>query len=600
MPNLFIFPGINFCLFFTCSGLRKRKRNIENRRQLSYSELEAYVNESAESDYDFSSDDDIKDRSYNPDKESDSSSSDSAEDVEHNGPNDDLAATDSPDDADQAGTTAADPNDEEWTDTEEEPTVFPFTGTKEINVNDLPPNPGPIDYFMLFFDKDILEKITKETNRRANTVFSSKIRRSSREKKWSDISINEMRKFIGLCCLAGTVKFPLLAKQWSHHPLYFHPVFGKTMSRNRFQMILKSFRFVDHATIDENDKLSKIRPVLEKILKNCKQVFSPGQNLSVDEAMIGWKSRLSFRQYISNKSHKYGIKLYELTSDDGFVLNIIIYTGKGTLISEDSTHSEGVVKELMKGYLEKGHTVYLDNFYTSVSLAEFLHKRKTAMVGTLRENRKGNHKGTMKAKLKKGEAVWKRKGPVLLTNWKDKRYVRMISTAHKHSMVEIQGKRANNKKIKPACIIDYNKHMSGIDRADQMMAYYSTPRKTIRWYRKIFFHMIDLCIWNACYIYNFHQNKNIRLLNFREEVIMKLINQSANLQVEDEVETKAKFHFLEPNPPTEKEKCTMKRCRQCTKAKVYKKSRYFCPVCPDKPGLCVYPCFKNWHDATNE
>lgn len=202
----------------------------------------------------------------------------------------------------------------------------------------------------------------------------------------------------------------------------------------------------------------------------------------------------------------------------------------------------------------------------------------------------------MKAKLKKGEAVWKRKGPVLLTNWRDKRYVRMISTTHKHSMVEIQGKRANNNKIKPACIIDYNKHMSGIDRSDQMLAYYSTPRKTVRWYRKIFFHLIDLCIWNACYIYNFHQNKKIRLLNFREQVIMKLISQSANLQVEDEVETKGKFHFLEPNPPTEKEKCTMKRCRQCTKTKVHKKTRYFCPICPDKPGLCVHPCFKNWHE----
>lgn len=73
----------------------------------------------------------------------------------------------------------------------------------------------------------------------------------------------------------------------------------------------------------------------------------------------------------------------------------------------------------MTDYLEKGLCdpfqgqgtlyVYLNNFYTSVSLAEILHKRKTAMVGTLRENRKGNHMRTTKAKLKKGEAVWKRK-----------------------------------------------------------------------------------------------------------------------------------------------------------------------------------------------
>lgn len=92
-------------------------------------------------------------------------------------------------------------------------------------------------------------------------------------------------------------------------------------------MILKNLRFVNHANMDENDKLFKIRLILEKILQNCKEVFSPGQHLSVVEAMIGWKGRLSFRQFLSNKYHKYGIKLYELTTDDGFVLNIIVYTG---------------------------------------------------------------------------------------------------------------------------------------------------------------------------------------------------------------------------------------------------------------------------------
>lgn len=105
-----------------------------------------------------------------------SSSSVSAGGIENNGPNDDFVDIDLPDDADQAGMTRADSNDEEWTDTEEQPTEFPFTGMKDVN--ELPPDPCPIDYFMLFFDKDILEKITKETNRRTNTVFTSKKTRS--------------------------------------------------------------------------------------------------------------------------------------------------------------------------------------------------------------------------------------------------------------------------------------------------------------------------------------------------------------------------------------------------------------------------------------
>ncbi|KAJ8967662.1 hypothetical protein NQ314_002697 [Rhamnusium bicolor] len=60
-------------------------------------------------------------------------------------------------------------------------------------------------------------------------------------------------------------------------------------------------------------------------------------------------------------------------------------------------------------------------------------------------------------------------------------------------MIEIQVKRGS-KKNKPACVDDYNKNMSGIDRSDQMLNINSTPRKTVHWYRKIFFHLIDLCI----------------------------------------------------------------------------------------------------------
>ena len=123
------------------------------------------------------------------------------------------------------------------------------------------------------------------------------------------------------------------------------------------------------------------------------------------------------------------------------------------------------------------------------------------IVGTLRENRIGNPKDLFKKKLKKGQSTFKRKGPVLITNWRDKRNVRMISTKHRHNMVECKNKRGQMK-TKPECVKDYNENMSGIDLSDQMLSYYSTPRKTIRWYRKIFFRLIDICIWNSCYMYN--------------------------------------------------------------------------------------------------
>ncbi|CAK9820072.1 hypothetical protein ANTQUA_LOCUS10435 [Anthophora quadrimaculata] len=62
--------------------------------------------------------------------------------------------------------------------------------------------------------------------------------------------------------------------------------------------------------------------------------------------MVPWKGRLSFRQYIPGKRHKYGIKLYKLCLPDGYTHNVHIYSGKNeTRIVK--THSHDVVMKLI-------------------------------------------------------------------------------------------------------------------------------------------------------------------------------------------------------------------------------------------------------------
>ena len=55
--------------------------------------------------------------------------------------------------------------------------------------------------------------------------------------------------------------------------------------------------------------------------------------------------------------------------------------------------------------LDKGHIVYLDNFYNSFELQFELYSRDTYMAGTLRKNCKGNSKAVVNATLKKGEEM---------------------------------------------------------------------------------------------------------------------------------------------------------------------------------------------------
>jgi hypothetical protein len=59
--------------------------------------------------------------------------------------------------------------------------------------------------------------------------------------------------------------------------------------------------------------------------------------------------------------------------------------------------------------------------------------------------------------------------------------------------------RNQNGKIsrKPNIVADYNLGMSGVDRGDQMVSYYSCLRKTLRWHKKLALHIFDVYVQNA-------------------------------------------------------------------------------------------------------
>ena len=191
-----------------------------------------------------------------------------------------------------------------------------------------------------------------------------------------------------------------------------------------------------------------------------------------------FRGRLSFQQYIKGKKARYGIKLFELTTPDGYVLNIEIYQRKSDNIQETSKTSSLVLR-LIQPYLSKGHHLFMDNFYNSIELSKELLKHKTHTTGTLRSNRKGNPKEVTSKKLKKGEHIWRGRGQIYVSKWRDKRDVLSITTNHHPEMVEVTNK-FGQKKNKPNDIAEYNLNMSGVDRCDQMISYYSSPRKSIR------------------------------------------------------------------------------------------------------------------------
>lgn len=170
---------------------------------------------------------------------------------------------------------------------------------------------------------------------------------------------------------------------------------------------------------------------MQKNNQKLQSLNHPDKELALDESLLLFRERLSFRQYIKSKKARYGIKFYALTTHDRYILNFIIYEGKNTL-QEDGSESktEKLVMKLMQPYLDKGHELYMDNYYNSIGLSKKLLQCKTHTTGTLRKDRKENPKTLFKKHVKKGDHFWQRKGHVYASIWKDKRVVHMITTKH--------------------------------------------------------------------------------------------------------------------------------------------------------------------------
>ena len=165
-------------------------------------------------------------------------------------------------------------------------------------------------------------------------------------------------------------------------------------------------------------QLFKVRRLLDLVLPKFESEFTLHAPVTIDEAMIPFKGRLSFKQYIKNNPIKWGIKAFVLSdAGSGYVYKMQVYTGKGMETSEPEVGlCSRVVLDLVRGLENKGLNLYTDNYYTSPELYFELYKRGINACGTVQVNRHGFPKDIVR-KSKAGKERWfydfRSKGPPL-------------------------------------------------------------------------------------------------------------------------------------------------------------------------------------------
>ncbi|KAH9637759.1 hypothetical protein HF086_009427 [Spodoptera exigua] len=246
---------------------------------------------------------------------------------------------------------------------------------------------SPIDFYSLLVPDDVFGQIVEDTNQFAiNTITKRNASKAARIRNWSPTNVHEMKSFFALIMFMGLVKLPKLSDYWSKDEITGHRFASTIMSRNRFELLLQMLHLSRHDESHRSDRLHRIRHLLDTMNTNFAKHYTPGEDLCIDESVVPFRGRIIFRQYNKQKRHKYGIKEFKLCTLPGYTYKINIYAGKAN--DNVNTTPENVVMSLCSGLLNKGHTLYTDNWYTSIDLARNLLKNETHLVGTIRKNRR--------------------------------------------------------------------------------------------------------------------------------------------------------------------------------------------------------------------
>ena len=351
---------------------------------------------------------------------------------------------------------------------------------KEIPVNEVKPRgmeecKYPVEYFMKIFGQRTFEMLLEQTNFHRVNIKDSAAR----------ITMGELRKAVGILMYISVVRMPNTRMFWNKS--MGHSAVNAVLTRDRFEEIIRLLHMsnnTEQPTREDPDfdKLFKVRKLLDYLNSNFKEHAEMEKVMAVDEQMIPFKGRLGLKVYMANKPAKWGIKIWALAGQSGYVHSFNVF-GDNLLVTEgpEGIGASGQTVLNLTETLEPGTEVFFDNYFASPGLLLALKEKGLPAACTMRPNR------IEKCPLK-SEKVLQKEGRgamdhmvseegILVARWYDNKPV-IVGTNHYSVNPPSRVKRWDRKKKEythipiPYIIRAYNKGMGGVDRCDQLLSFY--------------------------------------------------------------------------------------------------------------------------------
>lgn len=423
---------------------------------------------------------------------------------------------------------------------------------------------SPIELFEMFFSTSLKNYIIEAT---AEHGYELKLQR--------------LNTFLGIIIFTIFNKRLSQRDYWSQRSMLRSDAVTSAMGLREFEKIKQSIRY--HKSKDEkaDDKIWRVRRIMEIFNTNIKCFGFFCTALCIDEMMLKYYGKISFKQFIQSKPIRFGIKKWALCSSNGYLFHCEIYCGKNVKVNMLNNCAQGsrVVMQMLHDFLSQTsprnktqYHIYFDNLFCSPDLLVHLKKLNLKATGTVRKNRL-QVSNDIDVKSPRGTFAVKRdiNSGINFITVVDSKQISILSTAAGITPVGNVKRYNKDKKEKvtlpfPNAFKVYNNLMGGVDLHDQHCNKLMPIIRSKKWTWIIFIRLLQASITNATILYNVanEHKKKIGSKEFAIEISSHYLKTYKN-------------HTLETRHVKKRcsrENCFVRSTKFCNECEAY-----FCLVC---------------------
>jgi hypothetical protein len=449
---------------------------------------------------------------------------------------------------------------------------------------------------LLFLPDSLIQSIVKSTNAYA--------KRNEVPSKLLDIDEADILRFLAIYYYMGIVKLPYRRDYWKQAD-DFWPMHQPCLclARNRFDYIWRYLHMTEvegrdvevvdiegddddePVALEQDDDRSalqaddvereadtrwykKAAPLIDHVNKISRTLCKhPGFALSIDEMMTKFKGRSGQTSRMKNKPIKEGFKFFSLCdSSTGYVWNFI---PDGRLVKWTIADIVLTLTKSIPRRQELRYVVAMDNYFTYAKILAGMRDLGVGCIGTARFKSGWPPEEYKAVNDTRFNTLYllNDKDRFRIGRWVDNNVVTMVSTVHtghekirrsrkkprttntnRANLVTVWGTEFVRSIEIPGMIDDYNHWMLGVDKADQLVAYYRPRLRCRRVWMPLMFHAFDILRVNAYIISQAfkEQKTNDDHKEFVVDFVRSLLQRAASYRTQA---TRRRVATLNPSPP---------------------------------------------------